>query len=398
MTAHTRRALHFLRAEAEAAVGSRVYDHAVDHLEQSRALREELSSEQRLVDGYLGIDPGFVHQRKIETIVGRNGMEVIDRRIKELPDLADWQRAVRIDHIYTQFTLDFCRALEVPTLGGVLARGRGHLFCSVEHVAACLDIYDAERVVTTVGTPGFDDHEVELRFASERVTSDTVKSRLHDGDEHAIIAQFRAHRDGVLMFEPLVIGAPWLYSASAVLPEHEAMWWSRAIGEVFVEDIAEFARAAEVDISDDWLVMGRISEAAVKACFADLLGEDAPKDWGGEQSDLYSSRIHLNGDRRTAAFLLKGPGNSFRPMKLNHLGKNNDQIVRLSKEPADLLVVQHAHDIEPAVRDTLRAFAMQPGPIRRRYCLIDGKDSFRILKAYGLLERALELSKAGQAP
>ena len=80
-------------------------------------------------------------------------------------------------------------------------------------------------------------------------------------------------------------------------------------------------------------------------------------------------------------------------MRLNNLGKNNDQIVRLSKEPASLLIVQHCHDIGQAVRDTLRAFAIQPGPMRRRYCLIDGKDSYKILKAYGKLDRAIELSE-----
>jgi hypothetical protein len=37
---------------------------------------------------------------------------------------------------------------------------------------------------------------------------------------------------------------------------------------------------------------------------------------------------------------------------------------------------------------------MQPGPIRRRYCVIDGKDTYRILKAYGRLEQALALSKS----
>ena len=89
----------------------------------------------------------------------------------------------------------------------------------------------------------------------------------------------------------------------------------------FVEDIDEFARAIDIGPSDGWLVMERISEAAVKRRLAELLGEDAPKDWGGEQSDLHSSRVHLRGGRGTAAFLLKGAGGSFRPMKLNHLGQ-----------------------------------------------------------------------------
>ena len=78
-------------------------------------------------------------------------------------------------------------------------------------------------------------------------------------------------------------------------------------------------------------------------------------------------------------------------MSLNHLGKNNDQIVRLAHEPADVLFVQHCHDILPSVRETLRAFAVQPNR-PRRYCLIDGRDSLRLLNAYGLFERAVELS------
>ena len=78
-------------------------------------------------------------------------------------------------------------------------------------------------------------------------------------------------------------------------------------------------------------------------------------------------------------------------MTLNQLGKNNDQIYRLAQEPAELLVVQHCHDITAAVRATLRAFTVTPGALRR-YCLIDGKDSFKILKAYDKLEQALKLS------
>jgi len=104
------------------------------------------------------------------------------------------------------------------------------------------------------------------------------------------------------------------------------------------------------------------------ACVAELLGDTSAKDWGGETSDYYTSHLRLHGRRVTAAFLLKGPAR-FEPMGLNHLGKNNDQIVRLADEPADVLIVQHCHDILPAVRKTLRAFSVQPSR-SRRYCLI----------------------------
>ncbi len=60
-------------------------------------------------------------------------------------------------------------------------------------------------------------------------------------------------------------------------------------------------------------------------------------------------------------------------------------------------MVQHCHEIGTDVRATLRAFANALGPVRRRYCLIDGSDSLRLLTAYGKLEEALELSAKKRA-
>jgi hypothetical protein len=93
----------------------------------------------------------------------------------------------------------------------------------------------------------------------------------------------------------------------------------------------------------------------------------------------------------TTAFLLKGPAH-FAPMGLNHLGRNNDQIYRLSSEPAEILIVQHSHEILQPVRATIRTFAVQPSR-PRRYCLIDGRDSLRLLLAYNLYDEALVFIK-----
>ena len=133
--------------------------------------------------------------------------------------------------------------------------------------------------------------------------------------------------------------------------------------------------------------MRNVPERGFKSCLAKILADRITSDWGGEQSDHFKSNIHLSGRRTTAAFVLKGPA-KFAPMTLNHLGKNNDQIYRLSQEPAEVLVVQHSHDITPPVRATLRAFAVQPGKARR-YCLIDGRDSLWLLNAYSLLDEAM---------
>jgi hypothetical protein len=133
-----------------------------------------------------------------------------------------------------------------------------------------------------------------------------------------------------------------------------------------------------------------VSEAAFKACLARLLGDPVQDDWGGEQFDHFSAHMHLSGRATTAAFVLKGPAR-FLPMSLNHLGKNNDQIYRLAQAPAQLLIVQHAHEILAPVRATLRAFAVQPGN-PRRYMLMDGRESLRLLQAYELYDEAVRLS------
>lgn len=186
------------------------------------------------------------------------------------------------------------------------------------------------------------------------------------------------------------MGFPWLVE-NGQHPDFEIMFHGYSFYENFVEDFDEFSRVTEIPQPATSDRMRHISEAAFKTCLAEIVGDVAEKDWGGEQSDYYSAHLHLRGRRVTAAFVLKGPAN-FRPMALNHLGKNNDQIVRLAHAPAQVLVVQHSHDVTAPVRETLRAFSVQPS-FPRRYCLMDGRDSLRLLEAYGLYAKAQELSQ-----
>ena len=171
----------------------------------------------------------------------------------------------------------------------------------------------------------------------------------------------------------------------------DGMWFRYQHFENYIEDFDEFAKVRDVKTPKSCELMRKISETAFKQCLTKILGDEASKDWGGESSDHFTQHIHLKGKRLTAAFLLKGPAR-FGPMGLNKLGKNNDQIVRLSHEPAEVLFVQNCHEILPQVHETLRAFTVQPGQ-PRRYCLIDGRDSVRLLRAYGLLQHALKLSR-----
>lgn len=128
-----------------------------------------------------------------------------------------------------------------------------------------------------------------------------------------------------------------------------------------------------------------IPEQKVKELFCSLLGEAViPKDWGGEESDIFSSNLSVDGKKHSAAFLLKGP-TQFHEMTLTDCGKNGDQIYRLFNTPADVFIVQHCHKITPSVRKTVEAFALSQYSRSCMYTLIDGYDTARILRSNGIL-------------
>lgn len=358
-------------------------------------IREHLTPEQRATDLDLTIDPGFVNHRKIQTIIGKMGMEFIDLKIKNLPDLPEWQKDIRLDHIYTEAVLIFCKTLGVQTLQQNLYAHKGQLVCSVERLGPCPDVYDKVRVISEWIRPENIDINVQFRYSTAHIRSDTTGSRLHAGNRvFAIVAELLQSDGKLAAFDPLVMGPPWL-SAKDETPTFDIMRYGYDFFENFAEDFDEFTRVKDILIPSDVKPMRYISENAFKQCLAEILGDAVQNDWGGETSDFYTAHIHLNGKPKTAAFLLKGPAR-FAPMSLSHLGKNNDQIVRLAKEPAQVLCVQHCHDITPPVRETLRAFAVQPGNARR-FCIIDGRDSLRLLQAYNLYNKAIELSRRNES-
>lgn len=139
----------------------------------------------------------------------------------------------------------------------------------------------------------------------------------------------------------------------------------------------EIARRS-VNIDDN----KNIPEATVKRSFAEIIYQGfVPKDWAGEKSDLFCDHVQIGGERCNAAFLLKGPSN-FEPMTFRNIGKGQDQILRLYEEPAELFILQHCHYVKPEIYKLMRTFSSDFRKISR-YCIIDGEDTLRILKAYG---------------
>jgi hypothetical protein len=224
------------------------HDVVVSEQVDASTIREELSSEQRAADMRLTVDPGFVHYRKIETLIGTKGMRHIDDILRNLPTMPDYERRIRVAHIHTRALLALCKAGNVPSLGELIAAGKGHLFCSTVTVQPALEIHTSNRAVSRIILPGVESLTVELHYSIEHFVADTTKSELVNGAEGiAVVAQLHRRDSEKLIFYPLLIGAPWLDPTPFAGPE----WYSQDYFEHFVEDVDEFARVRTTNTRDD---------------------------------------------------------------------------------------------------------------------------------------------------
>lgn len=348
---------------------------------------EEMPQKYRLEDFFSHIDMGFLNRRLAISALGPIRGEFIAR---QKPG-TDHMTVLGNDHLLVTMLIDICSAFKVPTLAEALSLAKPkHMFMSIERLDPCPEIYSESRVSQQVHVEFDYGKPVMITYHTSHICSDTGRMTLRDGYSggyrEAMIGLLH-DRGNRFEIEPIVMGAPFLdHPRNAQKGGSQAVWGGYDYGEILPEDISEFAKISEVRAGDaaEWMsFMSQVPEAKVKEAIAQLLAEPTKKDWGGEDNDHFSSNVTVAVRRRTAAFLLKGPA-MFREMTPAMCGKNGDQIYRLTRAGADISIVQHAHLIGPAVRETLRAFVVQPGH-PRMFCVMDGQATYRLLKAYGLL-------------
>lgn len=347
----------------------------------------DVAPELRTSEAFHHIDMGFVNRRLCLTALGAPGREYYQ---KNASDSDNHMARLGNDHLLVTMLEDLCEHNGAPTLLEALeAGGVRHVFRSTEKLSACPEIYEAERVEHSVELPIEFDKPVVISYHTKHIVSDTGQMTLAEGAGEGYVQSIigRLHNESDrYRIEPLVIGAPWFDHPRNGGNCGELMWLGQDFGEILPEDIDQFEAMKGVDVTsaEEWQeAMSKIPERVVKESLASILLEPTKKDWGGETDDHFSGNVSISGRRKSAAFLLKGPTN-FREMTLEMMGKRADQIYRLTRTSADIYVVQHSHLIGDAVRGTLRALSIYPGGTKK-YCVIDGLATYRIMKAYGKL-------------
>ncbi len=349
---------------------------------------DEIPLDIRGKDFFHHIDMGFLNRRLAMTALPAPLREEYRQRARSGDDHLT---VLGNDHLLVTMLLDSCEWAQVPTLLEALNEGvPRRLFRSTERLTPCPEIYEADRVEHLVELNIDFGKPVKIAYHTRHLVSSTgtMTLALGSGDGYVeLIVGILHDRSSHFEIEPIVIGAPWWDHQRNGDASRTLMWHGQDFGEILPEDIVEFSRMSEVaaESASEWMdAMCKLPEAKVKAAFASLLNEPTKKDWGGESNDHFSSNVTVDGSRRTAAFLLKGP-TDFREMTLDMCGRRADQVYRLVGSNADVSVVQHSHLVGEAVRQVLRALTVYPGGRTRKYCVIDGQATYRILKAYSLI-------------
>jgi hypothetical protein len=331
----------------------------------------------------IALEPFFLHQEQVTALLGATRMNaalaeaarrpgppepmsyVLSSSLaKYLPDLniAELQRSLNARQVQVgqmvgiQQEFYFCRAKERDRPGDKPIDF--HAIISTDETVTVKGTFNSERLASASATGGLTGRKPAYIIGTVmQVTSDAIVLRPAFAGVRSFIEddQFVAH----------------------AVPQDR---------RVYPSEVDQFSKAyehSEVDAADI-ASLRSVPEELIKKSLASIVGEPfVPKDWGGERSDLYTTHISVQGKQVSSAWLLKGRGFP-RPMTIAALGKRGDQIDRLYTEPADLLVLQHCHEIKTAVISMMETYAFDSRR-PRRFMILDGTDTARILKWHGTL-------------
>ena len=166
---------------------------------------------------------------------------------------------------------------------------------------------------------------------------------------------------------------------------------------LFLEDIDSFKKAKDINpaVVKSFLKDGYyldLSEDAIQMGLEQVLDVSFhKKDWGGEENDLYTANVIVQGGRVASAFLLKGNGLKRHTLEIANCGSNGDQLVRLIQSPAQLFFIQFVGEVsENVIKDMEGKVELLKNKGKdARYCILNGQDTARILYAYNILQKLM---------
>ncbi len=338
----------------------------------------------RNLDPYLHIDPCYLNVATTTKLLGYYFKEFyLSRSIKENTEYAK----IFNDHLLVTFAMDACRDREVAALGETLADPTpGELFCSTELLEGTEAVFGDARARNRVLLPYDCGRDVFVEFDPHQFLSDAERAQHAGPIRMSVMCHVDIVRDDFVSATALVMGTPTFThfrnrDTKLDLADHAADWF-----ETWPEDIDELAACADIapPADKDWqAALAPLCGEDICRALADILGGTRMRGEADAGTLMLAAGARRGGEQAPTAVIVVADAGAgvLEPATLR---ARPDAMAALDATPAELWIVQHCHTIGPAVREMVRAFAVRPHA-PRRYCLIDGADTYRILKAYGKL-------------
>lgn len=153
--------------------------------------------------------------------------------------------------------------------------------------------------------------------------------------------------------------------------------------QITIDDIDSFRLVKIVPISKKKL-KSNLTEKKIKQAFKKIIGESGTfKDWGGERSDLFTTKLKLRGKRVPTAIAFKGKSTTGK-LTPEKMGERGTQVERLFQEPANLFLIVYQGQIDPSVIVQMQVFALAKSTLGQEiyFGVVDQDDFNRLLLAY----------------
>lgn len=249
------------------------------------------------------IDPILLNERKINSSFSFSHL-FVSQHLERIPTNTPSHIIQNTsNHLYTKYITEAITGdpSNVCTLTEYLAKTKkmeGEFIYSTEKILRSTISSRNERVIHTISPKIETEYKVLLSYDSSMIISDTGLCYLSDVDkEYCLVAkvEFIDSSSKIIHLRPLLIG---LEAKRLDLHNNKDLLWGYFYKDqkIMPEEIEEFSRMVEVPLDEDWSVMRTIDEKAVKKAFANgIFNLEPEKDWGGENSDLYT-RVTIGGE------------------------------------------------------------------------------------------------------
>ncbi|MEE8332876.1 MAG: hypothetical protein V3R85_03425 [Alphaproteobacteria bacterium] len=333
----------------------------------------ELTPIERGLAPYLHVDPCYVNVSKCLRVFGTFFREhYMQTSVKEPTPMAQ----VFNNHLLVTYACDAVREREVTPLSEALAEpSLGALFCSTEIVEGTSSARQGGQVARNrLRLPWPESRPVFIQYETYNCLSEIELRRMSDHQRLSMLCQIDIVTDDEIVAAPLFLGTETFdhfrnNEAALALTNHAGRWF-----DCLPFDLGGFRTGGTVAPVEEPVWRAALRETPDEALVGLL--DTAPAEG---QGDIAFAETTLAGAPVGVAMLrLDHPADAV--LDAATLYNAGNALVRLARTPADVLVVQHAGGLADDALAGLREVAVAPHA-PRRYCAIDGGDTYRILRA-----------------